>query len=73
MPGETLSHGYGGWYMLVGTVVRTPPPGENNFTMNEWTLGITSKWSYEVPAFAGLEVCELHFFTQIPNFIEPDS
>ena len=73
VPGNTLAHGYGGWYMLVGTIVKMPPPGNEDFTLNEWNLKFSSKRSYEVPAFAGLGVCELHFFTQVSDFLQLDS
>jgi hypothetical protein len=72
VPGDALSRAYGGWYMLVGTMVRTPPTGEEGFTINGWKLKFSSKRSYEVTAFAGLEVCELHFFARVPDFIQPE-
>ena len=73
VPGDFLAHGYGGWYMLVGTVVKTPPQGNEDFTLNEWKLRFSAERSYEVPAFAGFDVCELHFFTQVAEFIQLDS
>jgi len=70
---ETASHSYGGWYMLVGTMVKTPPPGNDDLVLSGWKLRFSAKRSYEVSAFAGLDVCELHFVTQVPDFIQLDS
>jgi hypothetical protein len=70
VPDEQHPHLYGGWYMLVGRVVSRPAEGVREFAMDGWQLSWSSGSSYEVPQFAGQEVCELHFLSAVGDFIE---
>jgi hypothetical protein len=68
VPGETQAHGYGGWYILVGAIVSAPLDSEQYFSLGDWRLSFKANRSYDVAAFGGSVVCELHFFTEAPDF-----
>jgi hypothetical protein len=70
--GDEQAHLYGGWYLVVGQIVSKPPDEGREFTLDAWRLSWSSGSSYEVPAFVGVDVCELHFLTEAGDFIAPE-
>jgi hypothetical protein len=72
VPDEQHDHLYGGWYMVVGRVVAKPPEEAREFTLAASQMSWSSGPSYEVPQFAGHEVCELHFLCPVGDFIAPE-
>jgi hypothetical protein len=71
VPGQHLKHIYGGWYMFVGTLSAIP---ESNtpFIVGDWTLSFSSTASYPMTQFGNAPVCELHFVTEVGDFIPPE-
>lgn len=72
VPDEQHGHLYGGWYTIVGRVIAKPPQQAREFNLAGWQMWWSTNKSYEVPQFAGREVCELHFLCPVGNFIAPD-
>lgn len=72
VPGITKSHAYGGWYMVVGRVESKPESPEREFDLNGWRLSFSTGRSYAVPAFADLDVFEIHFFVEVGLFLEEE-
>lgn len=68
VPGDAGPHIYGGWYMLVGRIVQGPVSSAS-VSRAGWDLTFSHGASYPVPAFAGQQVCELHFLCNVGNFI----
>src|SRR5262245_42638734 len=72
VPDEQHQHLYGGWYMVVGRVATKPPETSREFASADWQMSWSSGPSYEMPEFAGQDVCEMHFLSPAGNFIAPD-
>jgi hypothetical protein len=70
---EQFTHLYGGWYMVVGRIAARPPEGGREFTLGGWQMSWSSGTTYDVPQFAGHNVCELHFLCPVGNFIAPEA
>jgi hypothetical protein len=58
---------------VVGHIESKPEPPSNELDLNGWRLSLSSGRSYAVPAFADLDVFELHFFTEVGMFLEEDT
>ena len=70
VPDEQHKHLYGGWYMVVGRLIAKPPEAARTFDLAHWQISWSSGPSYDVPQFAGQDVCELHFLCPVGNFID---
>ena len=66
-PGQSQPHLYGGWYFVVGRILS----GErgHTFDMGGFQLSFTTGQSYAVEEFEGQEVCELHFHTEVGEYL----
>ncbi len=69
-PGDSTTHGYGGWYMFVGVLANAPPDTSREFLLGGWLLSFSSGTSYPVDAFADQPVVELHFITRADTYID---
>ena len=69
--GQHLKHLYGGWYMFVGTL-STIPEYNLTFSIGDWNLSFSGKASYPMVQFGDARVCELHFVTEVEDFIPPE-
>ena len=66
-PGPSQPHLYGGWYFVVGRILSGG--GDRTFHMGSFELSFSSSQSYAVPEFKGQEICELHFHTEIGEYL----
>lgn len=66
-PGQSQPHLYGGWYFVVGRILG----GERGhmFNIDGFQLCFESGQSYAVAEFLGQEVCELHFHTEVGEYL----
>lgn len=66
-PGQSQPHLYCGWYLIVGRVLS----GERGhlFDMGSFQLSFTSGQSYAVSEFERQEVCELHFASEVGEYL----
>jgi hypothetical protein len=69
VPGDNRPHLCGGWYMIVGRLVRRPQKENREFSCGGWHLSWSSGPSYRMEQFGDQEVCELHFTTPADNYI----
>jgi hypothetical protein len=69
VPGVSKPHGYGGWYTVVGELLKAPPA---DLDLGGWTVNFTGGPSYPVEAFAGQTVFEVSFFTETETFVPGD-
>ena len=68
VPGVQKPHGYGGWYTVVGEILKAPA----DVSLDGWSLSFTAGRSYAVQAFTGQTVFEPTFFTEADTFIPGD-
>lgn len=73
VPGMTTAHAYGGWYMVVGHIRTKPEPPGHEFEVDGWRVSLSAGSSYAVPAFANLDVFEIHFFTEVGLALEDET
>jgi hypothetical protein len=67
MPGTKRPHSYGGWYFVVGRIVS----GEQDqfVDMGGFELSLASEGSFAVPEFEGQDIFELHFQTEVDEYL----
>ena len=66
-PGPSQPHLYGGWYFVVGRILNG---GEDlTFQMGSFEISFSSGQSFSMPEFKGQELIELHFHTEIGEFL----
>ncbi len=70
VPGESQPHFYGGWYFFVGRIVAGMERHE--FDCGTILLSFASRGSFAVPAFEGKQVCELHFTTEVGEYLSQE-
>lgn len=68
--GKTQPHFYGGWYFVVGRILGGEP--RHTFDLGAFQVYFAEKQSYAVAEFAGHPICELHFMTEIAEYL-PES
>lgn len=67
-PSEKMPHLYGGWYFIVGEILKGSP--EDAFKVSGMSMNFLSDHSFRVSEFDGHEICELHFDIEVGEFLD---
>jgi hypothetical protein len=66
-PGPSQPHLYSGWYFVVGSILSGG--GNRTFHMGSFELSFGSGQSFAVAEFKGQELFELHFHTEVREYL----
>jgi hypothetical protein len=72
-PGQTLAHGYCGWYFIAGRILTNPNTAAftEEFKICKFRYHFSKWMSFSVPAFDNEEVFQLNFTTEVREYSQP--